>query len=53
MLKVWVTSDTDGSLRVLPSPGLNVRDGVGGRFTVPTGTKYKSWRISGSARATG
>lgn len=45
MIKVWVTSDTDGSLRVLPSPGLNVRDGVGGRFTVPTGSKYRSWRI--------
>jgi len=45
MLKVWVTSDNDGSLRVLPSPGLNVRDGVGGRFTVPTGSKYRSWRI--------
>ncbi len=46
MLKVWVTSDTDGSLRVLPAPGLNVRDGVGGRFTVPTGSRYTSWRIS-------
>ena len=46
MLKVWVTSDTDGSLRVLPSPGLNIRDGVGGRFTVPTGSKYVSWRIA-------
>lgn len=45
MIKVWVTSDTDGSLRVLPSAGLNVRDGVGGRFTVPTGSKYRSWRI--------
>ena len=46
MLKVWVTSDNDGSLRVLPSDGLNVRDGVGGRFTVPTGAKYVSWRIA-------
>jgi SpoIID/LytB domain protein len=46
MIKVWVTSDNDGSLRVLPSPGLNVRDGVGGRFTVPTGSTYASWRIS-------
>jgi stage II sporulation protein D len=46
MLKVWVTSDNDGSLRVLPSPGLNVRDGVGGRFTVPTGSKYVSWRVA-------
>ena len=41
MIKVWVTSDTDGSLRVLPSPGLNVRDGVGGRFTVPTGSEVQ------------
>jgi stage II sporulation protein D len=46
MLKVWVTSDYDGSLRVLPYPGLNVRDGVGGRFTVPTGSRYVSWRIA-------
>ena len=45
-LRVWVTRDNDGSLRVRPSPGLNVRDGVGGRFTVPTGERYVSWRIS-------
>jgi stage II sporulation protein D len=45
-LNVWVTGDNDGSLRVLPSEGLNVRDGVGGRFTVPTGSTYLSWRIS-------
>ena len=46
VLKVWVTGDTDGTLRVLPSPGLKVRDGVGDRYTVPTGAEYKSWRIS-------
>ena len=46
MLRVWITRDNDGSLRVLPSPGLNVRDGVGNRFTLPTGSKYLSWRIS-------
>ena len=48
MLKVWVTGDTDGRLRVLPARGLKVRDGVGGSYTVPTGSKYKSWRISRS-----
>ena len=31
---------------MLPSAGLKVRDGVGGRYTVPTGSKYTSWRIS-------
>ena len=48
VLKVWITSDNDGSLRVRPPPGLNVRDGDGGRYTLPTGTKYTSWRISRS-----
>ena len=45
MLKVWITADRDGSLRVRPVAGLNVRDGHGGRYTVPTGAQYKSWRI--------
>ncbi len=47
-LKVWISGDRDGSLRVRPTTGLNVRDGNGGRYTVPTGAKYKSWRISRS-----
>src|SRR3712207_6235743 len=48
VLKVWITGDHDGSLRVRPAAGLNVRDGNGGRYTVPTGAKYTSWRISRS-----
>ena len=45
-IKVWVTADDDDSLRVLPTPGLQVRDGSGHCFTVPTGSTYSSWRIS-------
>lgn len=45
-IKVWVTGDTDGSLRVLPTSGLEVRDSSGGRYRVPTGAEYASWRIS-------
>ncbi|HEV2930622.1 MAG TPA: SpoIID/LytB domain-containing protein, partial [Propionibacteriaceae bacterium] len=47
-LKVWITGDYDGSLRVRPIAGLNVRDADGGRYTLPTGGKYTSWRISRS-----
>ena len=48
VLKVWVTADSDGSLRVLPASGLKVRDADGDSYTVPTGSTYKSWRISRS-----
>jgi SpoIID/LytB domain protein len=48
VLKVWITADRDGSLRVRPTAGLNVRDGNGGRYTLPTGARYTSWRISRS-----
>jgi len=47
-LRVWVTADSDSSLRVLPASGLRVRDADGDSYTVPTGSKYKSWRISRS-----
>lgn len=47
-IRVWVTSDNDGSLRVLPTSGLQVQDSSGGRFPVPTGTEYTSWRITRS-----
>lgn len=49
-IKVWITSDNDNSLRVLPATGLAVRDTAGHRYTVPTGAKYTSWR---AAPATG
>jgi SpoIID/LytB domain protein len=45
VLKVWISGDDDGSLRVRPSAGLTVRDADGGRYTLPTGGKYTSWRI--------
>jgi stage II sporulation protein D len=47
-IKVWVTADSDNSLRVLPASGLAVSDTAGHRYTVPTGAKYRSWRISRS-----
>ena len=48
VLKVWVTGDNDGSVRVLPARGLKVYASGGGSYTVPTGSTYKSWRISRS-----
>jgi stage II sporulation protein D len=47
-IKVWVSADSDNSLRVLPASGLAVSDTAGHRYTVPTGSKYRSWRISRS-----
>jgi stage II sporulation protein D len=47
-IKVWITSDNDNSLRVLPAPGLTVSDTAGHRYTLPTGPKYTTWRISRS-----
>ena len=47
-IKVWITADNDNSVRVLPGSGLTVSDTAGHRYTVPTGAKYKSWRISRS-----
>ena len=47
-IKVWITSDNDNSLRILPASGLTVRDTAGHRYTVPSGAKYTSWRISRS-----
>jgi stage II sporulation protein D len=45
-IKVWISSDNDNSLRVLPASGLTGRDAAGHRYAVPTGAKYTSWRIS-------
>jgi hypothetical protein len=47
-IKVGISADNDSSLRVLPATGLTVRDTAGHRYTVPTGAKYTSWRISRS-----
>lgn len=45
-LRVWITADDDGNLRVQPARGLQVRDSSGHRLTLPTGAQYTSWRIS-------
>ena len=47
-LKVWLTADDDGDLRVRPAAGLRVTDAEGGSYVVPTGKAYTSWRISRS-----
>ena len=47
-LRVWVTGDNDGTLRVRPASGLTVSDSNGEKFKVPKGSKYRSWRISRS-----
>jgi stage II sporulation protein D len=47
-IKVWVTSDDDDNLRVLPAAGLKVYDSNDHSLTLPTGSKYRSWRIKRS-----
>jgi stage II sporulation protein D len=47
-IKVWISADNDNSLRVLPASGLAVSDTAGHHYTVPTGSRYTSWRISRS-----
>ena len=47
-IKVLITSDDDNNLRVLPAAGLTVSDGNDHSLTLPTGSKYRSWRIKRS-----
>lgn len=51
-IKVWVSADTDSMLNVVPEKGLRVRDSAGAKAALPTGSKYRQWRIvrSGSKR---
>ncbi|HOQ53404.1 MAG TPA: SpoIID/LytB domain-containing protein [Micropruina sp.] len=51
-LRVWITADNDKTLNVVPSAGQRVRDAAGHTYTLPTGSKYRQWRIkrSGSKR---
>lgn len=46
VLRVRITADDDGGVRVMPIRGLKVHDQSGHSFTVPTGSRYKSWRIA-------
>jgi stage II sporulation protein D len=45
-IKIWITSDNDNGLRVLPATGLTVSDTAGHRYLLPTGASYTSWRIT-------
>lgn len=47
-LKVWVTADNDNNLRVLPAAGLKVYDSNDHSLVLPTGSKYRSWRVKRS-----
>ena len=47
-VRVWITADADNVLRLIPTPGLRVSDADGHSFLLPTGTGYRSWRISRS-----
>ena len=47
-IKVLITADNDNNLRVLPAAGLTVSDTNEHSLTLPTGSKYRSWRIKRS-----
>ena len=47
-IKVLITADDDNNLRVLPTDGLKVSDTDDHSLTLPTGSKYRSWRIKRS-----
>lgn len=47
-IKVWITADDDNNLRVQPAAGLKVYDSNDHSLVVPTGSKYRSWRITRS-----
>ncbi len=46
-IRVWITADDDGDLRVRPASGLKITSGSRS-YRVPAGTAYKAWRISRS-----
>jgi stage II sporulation protein D len=47
-LRVRITGDNDGDLRIRPSAGLTIRDASGNSYAVPTGSAYRAWRITRS-----
>jgi SpoIID/LytB domain protein len=44
-LDVWISADNDNILHFYPASGLQVRDTTGKTKVLPTGSKYKLWRI--------
>jgi stage II sporulation protein D len=47
-LRVRITGDNDGDLRIRPAAGLTIRDASGHSYAVPTGSAYRAWRITRS-----
>jgi len=47
-IKVWITADSDSDLRVRPTTGLRLSDADGDRYTLPTGPRYRTWRVTRS-----
>jgi SpoIID/LytB domain protein len=47
-IRVRISADNDGDLRVRPSAGLTLRDGSGHSYLLPTGSTYRSWRLQRS-----
>lgn len=45
-IRIWITADSDNVLRLVPSAGLRVSDATGHSYPLPTGSNYRSWRIS-------
>lgn len=45
-MRVWLSVDDDGDLRVKPSSGLRVYNvGTSSSYTLPTGSTYRQWRM--------
>jgi stage II sporulation protein D len=47
-LRVRIVADSDGDLRIRPSAGLTIKDASGHAYAVPTGSSYRTWRITRS-----
>lgn len=47
-IRVLISADNDGRLHVTPATGLQLKDSAGTRWTLPTGSNYRQWRISRS-----
>jgi len=48
LIRVWITADNDGDLRVRPTAGLTLRDASGHSYLLPTGSRYRAWRVKRS-----
>lgn len=47
-IKVWITADRDNDLKVMPAPGLRLKDGSGHSYVLPRGANYRAWRVTRS-----